>query len=63
MLMTYRIDRDVLVTDQPSNRKEERTRFRITSEGKLFLEHEHRPSTYIRVVDSPSLPLPSVNQN
>jgi hypothetical protein len=63
MLLTYRIDGDVLVTDQPSDPKEERTRFRITSEGKLFLEHEYRPSTYVRVADSPSLPSSSVNPN
>ena len=63
MLLTYRIDGDVLVTDQSSNPKEERTRFRITSEGKLFLEHEHRPSTYVRVGDFPSSPSPSVNPN
>jgi hypothetical protein len=56
MLLTYRVDGDVLVTDQPSNRTEERTKFKITSEGKLVLEHEHRPSSYVRVADAPSLP-------
>ena len=63
MLLTYRIDGDVLVTDQPSAPKEERTKFRITAEGKLVLEHEDRPSTYVRVEDAPSLPLSNVNPN
>jgi hypothetical protein len=63
MLLTYRIDGDVLVTDQPSDPKEERTRFKITSADKLVLEHEHRPSTYVRVADAPSLPSLSVNPN
>lgn len=63
MLLTYRIDGDVLVTDQPSAPQEERTKFRVTPEGKLVLEHEHRPSRYVRVADAPSLPLSTVNPN
>jgi hypothetical protein len=63
VLMTYRIDGDVLITDQPSEPKEERTRFKITAAGKLVLEHEHRPSTYVRVADAPALPLSSVTPN
>jgi hypothetical protein len=63
MLLTYRIDGDVLVTDQPLEPKEERTKFKITSEGKLVLEHEHGPSTYVRVADAPALPLSDVSQN
>jgi hypothetical protein len=63
MLLTYRIDGDVLVTDQPSDPKEERTRFKITSAGKLILEQEHRPATYVRVADAPALPLSTVNTN
>jgi hypothetical protein len=63
MLMTYRIDRDALITDQPSDPKEERTRFEITSAGKLVLEHAHRPSMYLGVIDAPALPRSGLNAN
>jgi hypothetical protein len=63
MLLAYRIDGDVLITDQPSDPKEERTRFKITPVRKLVLEHEHWPATYVRVADAPALPLSIVNPN
>lgn len=62
MLLMYRIEGDVLVTDQPSAPKEERTNFRFTLDGKLILEQEGRPSTYVRVGDAPPL-LSNVNPN
>jgi hypothetical protein len=48
VLLTYRVEGDVLITDQPSDSREERTRFEIRSDGKLVLLYEHRPSTYVR---------------
>ena len=53
ILLTYRIEGDVLITDQPSEPKEQRTRFEITPSGKLALLYERRPSTYVRVHDGP----------
>jgi hypothetical protein len=38
-----------LITDQPPHPKEERTKFKITADGKLVLLHENRPSAYVRV--------------
>ena len=52
MLLTYRVEGDVLITDQPSAPKEERTRFEITSSGKLVLLYERRLSVYVRVDES-----------
>jgi hypothetical protein len=49
MLLTYRIEGDMLTTDQPSEPKEETTQFYFTSSGKLVLQYGNRPSTYIRV--------------
>jgi hypothetical protein len=63
MLLTYRVEGDVLITDQPSHPKEERTRFEIKPCGKLVLLYEHRPSTYVRVDDSSALPCHAVNLN
>ena len=51
MLLTYRIEGDVLITDQPSSPKEERTRFEITPGGKLILFYDKTPSTYVRIGD------------
>jgi hypothetical protein len=49
ILLTYRVEGDVLITDQPPHPKEERTKFKITADGKLVLLHENRPSAYVRV--------------
>jgi hypothetical protein len=51
MLLTYRIEGDVLITNQPSHPKEERTRFEIRPGGKLVLLYDRTPSTYVRVDD------------
>ena len=45
MLLTYRIKGDALITDQPSDPKEESTRFEFTPTGKLVLLYENQPST------------------
>jgi hypothetical protein len=62
MLLTYRVEGEVLITDQPSDPKEERTKFKIRSDGTLVLLYEHRPSTYVRA-DESSAPFPAVNLN
>ena len=48
ILLTYRVEGHFLVTDQPSQLNEERTRFSITPDGNLILHYEGRESTYIR---------------
>jgi hypothetical protein len=48
ILMNYRIEDSVLVTDQPSQPGEERTVFSITPEGKLVLEFGGIKSRYVR---------------
>jgi hypothetical protein len=49
MHLTFRIEGDILTTDQPSGPKEESTRFDFTSTGKLVLQYGNRPSAYTRV--------------
>ncbi len=49
ILMKYRIDDTVLVTDQPSQPGEERTAFTITPDGKLVLDFGGMRSRYVRV--------------
>ena len=46
ILMTYRIDGDQVVTDQPSRPLEKRTRFTIRPDGKLCLLFEGVESVY-----------------
>lgn len=48
MFLTYRVERDLLITNQPSAPREEITRFEITPSGKLRLLYEERTSTYVR---------------
>jgi hypothetical protein len=38
MLLRYRIEGDMIVTDQPSRPREERTRYRLESDGTLILD-------------------------
>ena len=49
MIMTYRIENSMLVTDQPSQPGEERTAFTIAPNGKLVLDHGGIKSRYVRV--------------
>ena len=63
MLLTYRVEGDVLITDQPSATKEERTKFEITPSGKLVLLYERRPSAYVRVEDQRVTPFRAINLN
>ena len=48
ILLNYRVEGQFLVTDQPSQPSEERTRFSITPDGNLILHYEEHESTYIR---------------
>ena len=48
MMLSYRVENQTLVTDQPSNPREERTAFTVTPEGKLLLLYEGLPCRYIR---------------
>jgi hypothetical protein len=38
MLLTYRVEGDIIITDQPSHPAEQRTRFAFTPDGRLHLE-------------------------
>lgn len=49
ILMEYRVDGSVLITDQPAQPGEERTAFTITPDGKLVLEFGGIRSRYVRV--------------
>lgn len=49
ILMRYRIDDTILVTDQPSQPGEERTALTITPDGKLVLDYGGSKSRYVRV--------------
>jgi len=44
--LTYRVEDDVLVTNQPSAPREERTRFELTPEGTLVLELRGTSASY-----------------
>lgn len=51
IVMTYRIDDSMLVTDQPSQPGEEHTQFMLTPDGKLVLDYGGDKSTYVRLSD------------
>jgi len=48
MKLSYQIDGDVLVTDQPSSPRKERTRFALEGDGSLMLEFGGQRSWYKR---------------
>lgn len=48
MVLTYRLEDDMVITDQPSAPREERTAFTLTPAGKLILELGGIRSRYIR---------------
>jgi hypothetical protein len=48
MKLTYRIESGILVTDQPSAPREERTRFAFDDDGALVLESKGEKSKYRR---------------
>lgn len=49
IFLTYRVENNTLVTDQPSHPREERTPFVFTEDGKLVLIYGDQRSLYIRV--------------
>ncbi len=48
MFLTFRVDNGVLVTNQPSAPREERTAYTVTSDGKLVLWFGGQRSIYVR---------------
>jgi hypothetical protein len=48
IFLTWRVEGDVLVTDQPSAPKQERTKFSIDPGGKLSLLYADRRSVFVR---------------
>jgi hypothetical protein len=48
IFLTYRVENNTLITDQPSHPREERTPFILTEDGKLVLVYGDQRSTYIR---------------
>jgi hypothetical protein len=48
IFLTYRVENNSLVTDQPSHPREERTPFSFTEDGKLALIYEGQRELYIR---------------
>jgi hypothetical protein len=46
-LMKYQVEEDVIISDQPSHRKSERSRF-ILADGLLTLWFDGRPSRFLR---------------
>ena len=48
IFLTYRVENNTLVTDQPSHPREERTPFTFTEDGKLALIYGDQRSLHIR---------------
>lgn len=48
MLLTYRIDNATLITNQPSEPREERTAFLLTPDGKLVLDYGSTKTCYVK---------------
>jgi len=48
IFLTYRVENNTLVTNQPSHPREERTPFALTEDGKLVLTYGNQRSLYIR---------------
>lgn len=49
MLLRYRTEGGLLITDQPSAPKEERTPYEITPDGRLRLLYAGKHTNYVRV--------------
>ena len=63
MLLTYRVERNDLVIDQPSDPHEERAVFEITPSGKLVVHSQPVASTYVREVSSEAPRLSEISFN
>ena len=49
MKMTYRTEAGIIISDQPSSPREERTAYRIEPDGGLVLVHEDQQSRFVRL--------------
>ena len=47
--LTFRLDSNFIITDQPSNPRSERTAYEFTEDGKLVLTLGQEKSRYVRV--------------
>ena len=45
----YKVIDNFLITNQPSNPREEKTRFHFRSDGKLVLDYEGMQSVYVKI--------------
>jgi hypothetical protein len=63
MLLTYRVEGNALIIDQPSKPREESVEFKVTPEDKLVVLSQPVPSTYVRVSGGtfPSPPIANLN--
>src|SRR5262245_12438977 len=50
IFLTYQAENGVIMTNQPSSPREERTAYTITAEGRLVLDYGGRRCTYVRAV-------------
>jgi len=48
IFLTYEVEGNVLITDQPSEPRKEETQFRLTDDGKLVLIRDGQESKFIR---------------
>jgi hypothetical protein len=49
MFLTYTVQGNILVTNQPSNPRQERTQFDFTNEGELVLTYDSVETVYTRL--------------
>lgn len=49
ILLTWRVDGNALITDQPSAPRQERTRYRFTAPSRLVFERRAESYTYERI--------------
>lgn len=48
-LLNFKVENNIIITDQPSSPRIERTPFMFTTDGKLVLINGDQKSTYIRM--------------
>lgn len=55
ILLKYHVQDKVLITDQPSKPREERTNFGFSPTGELLLSYGGKTSRYVRVEEGPNV--------
>ena len=55
MVLTFLVEKGILITDQPSAPRQERTPFKFDGSGRLCLENEGHPVYYVRSPESESV--------